>query len=361
MSRILFVTSSHPGGEGFIGAGEGVCESNLRNLIQQGHEVHVVCFSFPSQHENAEVVKLCKSYTVIEQSRWTSVLGILCNWSYGSLIAPWFFTRCSPGNRLHLKQKLETSLFDSIWIEFPSSLGFVSELKKRSIDYFVHDIVFQKVSRRPLLSLLKNQIGAIENRLSSHAERCHVMAEKDAVLLRNIGYAGEISVAPLHHVKAGVVPEGKPAWELIKSFAGRRNLVFFGNMQRAENHWSIVHFILFHFPKIKAKHPDACLWVVGIRPRFLLRVLAKFIAGIEITGAVDDPSPLLAAATLCIAPLRYGAGVKIKVLQMVDSGATVIATTIAAEGVAPDKRLIIADGKKFDMTVCEWLDNPDHP
>ena len=72
-------------------------------------------------------------------------------------------------------------------------------------------------------------------------------------------------------------------------------------------------------------------------------------------GAVDDPVLVFQAATLCVAPLRFGAGVKIKVLQMLDAGATVVATTVGAEGIAAKDSLVVADDAEFVTAVCRLM------
>lgn len=121
MARILFITSAHPGGSGFIGAGEGICEFSLRALVANGYEVHVLCFASLRQQPNPGVVALCASYRTLAQSGMQSLFGILRGWRWGSLLAPWFFTRCSPSNlRAVSKLHLPTPSSRMSGFEFPS-------------------------------------------------------------------------------------------------------------------------------------------------------------------------------------------------------------------------------------------------
>ena len=63
----------------------------------------------------------------------------------------------------------------------------------------------------------------------------------------------------------------------------------------------------------------------------LVRRLAR--PGLEIVGAVDDLGPVFASARLTIAPLRYGAGLKGKVIESLAAGVPCIGTRIAYEGI----------------------------
>ncbi|WP_019937299.1 glycosyltransferase [Bordetella sp. FB-8] len=352
---VLFLTSAHPGGSGFIGAGESLSAASLRDLVAAGHAVHVVCFAKAHQRANPEIVALCASYRVFGQSTWQTMLGILRGWRWGSLLAPWFFTRSSPRNLDAVGRILREGKFTRIWIDFPSSLGFAPRIKNLPIDYFVHDVVAQKIARRAALAWLSGWVTATEQRLLRCCYQCHVLSEKDKALLLAAGYAGKVEVCPPQDIKAGIVDVERTAASIVGEFSSCDNLVFFGNMRRAENHWSLMHFLVFHFPKLRKACPDVRLWVLGLAPRRSLRWLARLIGGVEVVGAVDDPVPVYQAASLCIAPLRYGAGVKIKVLQMLDAGATVVATPVGAEGIASHERLIVAESSEFVSAVQRAL------
>lgn len=355
-SKVLFLTSAHPGGRGMIGAGEGISEGNLRVLIDAGHEVHVLCLAPPTQSANRVVVGLCASYTTLNQSRWEAVLGVFNHVLDGGFVAPWFFTRGSPRNVTAVTELLSCELIRHVWIEFPSCLGFTPVLKGCEVEYFAHDVVSQKVGRQPLLKYLRSWVARVEGRLVASIQRCHVMSDKDAGLLLELGFVGTVVVSPPQNLKVGEVGASIPISQILNEFTGGRNLVFFGNMQRPENHKSIMHFLISSFPAIRRRHPDVQLWILGLGPRWTLKLLARIIKGVRVTGAIDDPTPAFAAATLCVAPLRFGAGVKIKVLQMLGAGAYVITTPIGAEGVPASERLVVVEDRAFAQSVIDHLD-----
>lgn len=354
--RILFLTSAHPGGSGCIGAGEGVGEGNLRALLEAGHEVHVLCLAPANQVANPAVVAACASYTHLRQTRWQALLGLLRNFWRGSWLAPWLFTRVSPKHVTAVVQELRRQQCSRVWIEFPSSLGFSEYLPDCELDYFVHDVVTQKIGRASFLKAIEPLVGHIESRLLTPFRCCHVISEKDADWLRKLGFTGSIAVKPPRSIKVGQVSDAQSIDRIIANFQGARNIVFFGNMKRAENHRSMMKFLLSSYRRIRRDCPSVQLWILGLGPRWSLRCLAWLLPGVHVTGPVDDPLPAFAAADLCIAPLLFGAGVKIKVLQMLEAGATVIATPVGAEGIAPSERLSVVDVREFPIAVARALE-----
>lgn len=53
---------------------------------------------------------------------------------------------------------------------------------------------------------------------------------------------------------------------------------------------------------------------------------------IDVTGAVPDVAPYLGRSRVALAPLRAGGGSRLKILEALDAGRPVVATTIGAEG-----------------------------
>ena len=354
-SRVLFITAFHPGGKGVIGAGEAISEDGLRALCAAGKHVYVLCLAPDNQVSNPNVVGLCHSYQTLPHSRMKAVQGVLHGISRGSLAAPWLFSRASKRNIEAARDIAQRNSIDEVRLDFPSTLGFAPMFGKLPVDYFVHDVVAQKIERRSLLHKIGPWVRRVECGLLRFVRCCLVMADKDHVFLRNMGYSGEIQIQPPARVRVGDVGGSRPVSGIIEAFGQGTNLVFFGSMRRPENHWSLMHFIAFRFPALRRACPDVRLWVMGLGPRLSLKLLARWVGGVAVVGAVDDPVPAFRAASLCLVPLRYGAGVKIKVLQMLEAGATVVSTPVGAEGIAPDARLVVADDAQLVATVSRLL------
>ena len=359
-TRILFITAFHPGGKGVIGAGEAISEDSLRALCAAGKQVYVLCLAPSNQVSNPNVVGLCHSYQTLPHSRMTAILGVLYGIFRGSLAAPWLFSRASKLNVEAARSVARQHGVEEVRLDFPSTLGFAAFFGKLPVDYFVHDVVAQKIERRSFLHVLGPWVRRAESRLLRHVRRCIVMADKDSDFLRNLGFSGEIEIQPPARVRVGDVGESRPISEIVGAFGQGSNLVFFGSMRRPENHWSLIYFIAFRFPALRKACPGVRLWVLGMGPRLSLKLLARWVGGVEVVGAVDDPVPAFRAASLCVVPLRFGAGVKIKVLQMLEAGATVVSTPVGAEGVAANTRLVVVEDTQLVQTLGRLLDGPVH-
>jgi len=114
-------------------------------------------------------------------------------------------------------------------------------------------------------------------------------------------------------------------------------MMFLGAMDRKENHEAMLWFLDAVFPTLRSTIPSARLLIVGAHPRPALLELCQKIEGVEVTGYVLDLQPLFAKAWLAIAPLRSGAGLKIKVVECLAQGLPVVTTAIGSEGITADK------------------------
>jgi hypothetical protein len=83
-------------------------------------------------------------------------------------------------------------------------------------------------------------------------------------------------------------------------------------------------------PLLRRSLPDVTVTLVGDAPPKEVRALSS--AAITVTGWVPHVEPYLASHCVAIAPLRYGAGLKGKIVQAMGAGLPVVTTTVGAEG-----------------------------
>jgi glycosyltransferase involved in cell wall biosynthesis len=83
-------------------------------------------------------------------------------------------------------------------------------------------------------------------------------------------------------------------------------------------------------PHLRYVDPSINLAIVGADPTMAVKALAG--PTVQVVGAVDDPRPWLARARVHLAPLRFGAGIKLKLLDSMAVGLPFVTTPVGAEG-----------------------------
>lgn len=128
--------------------------------------------------------------------------------------------------------------------------------------------------------------------------------------------------------------------------AQKPTLVFTGAMDYWPNIEGVQWFVEKIFPRIRAVVPDTNFYIVGSRPTAEIRRLER-IAGIVVTGFVEDVRDYLAAADVCVVPLRIARGIQNKILEAMAMGKPVVTTSQAFEGIkaVPGEEIITADGE----------------
>jgi glycosyltransferase involved in cell wall biosynthesis len=114
-------------------------------------------------------------------------------------------------------------------------------------------------------------------------------------------------------------------------------------------------------PLIVERHPDTKLYIVGQKPHSSLQSLSGN-KHVEITGWVSEVQPFLRAADVYVAPLRMGAGTRLKMLEAMASGCAVAATTVAASGLVAEAQnaMLLADTETtFANVVVRLLESPE--
>jgi GT2 family glycosyltransferase len=114
----------------------------------------------------------------------------------------------------------------------------------------------------------------------------------------------------------------------------RSAVLFVGGFDHLPNVDAAQWFVRDVLPIIRASKPDVEVWLVGSNPK--PEVLSLAAVGVTVTGCISDEelNQLYGQARLAIAPLRYGAGVKAKVVEAFAHGLPVVTTGIGAQGLS---------------------------
>jgi len=119
-------------------------------------------------------------------------------------------------------------------------------------------------------------------------------------------------------------------------FEERKNFVFIGNFLHEPN-WNTVQYLKETiWPIIKKQFPEAVLEVYGAYPSQKVLQLHQSKNGFFIMGRAKDASEVVKNARVVLAPIRFGAGLKGKLLEAMQCGTPSMTTTIGSEAMHAD-------------------------
>ena len=120
------------------------------------------------------------------------------------------------------------------------------------------------------------------------------------------------------------------------SFDQRENFVFIGNFLHEPN-WNSVQYLKESiWPLIKKQLPKAVLEIYGAYPSQKVFQLHDEKEGFLIKGRAESAKEVISKARVVLAPLRFGAGIKGKLLEAMQYGTPSVTTSIGAESMHAD-------------------------
>jgi GT2 family glycosyltransferase len=143
-------------------------------------------------------------------------------------------------------------------------------------------------------------------------------------------------------------------------YSHRNGLLFVGGFGHPPNVDAMMWFTREIWPAILRLHPVLRLTIVGSNPTPEITALAS--PAIDVLGYVPDKrlDELYASHRLVIVPLRFGGGIKGKIVEALWHGLPLLTTPVGAEGIpAADTCMRISSPERFGEALLELLDNPE--
>jgi GT2 family glycosyltransferase/glycosyltransferase involved in cell wall biosynthesis len=140
------------------------------------------------------------------------------------------------------------------------------------------------------------------------------------------------------------VAPGKPSFVLPgivdavsepTGFDERSDLLFFGGFLAgagSPNEDALLHLVSEVMPILWERDPELRLHVVGADPTPAVEALHG--ERINVVGYVADPAEWLARTRVHLSPMRFGSGIKLKLLDTIAAGQPFVTTAVGAEGLS---------------------------
>ncbi len=217
---------------------------------------------------------------------------------------------------------------------------------KEKRQFTTDDLLVEDVAKREIASILRCDISLM-------------ISEFEMELLQKVF---KIDADLLYYLPLLMEPIDVSTIQNLPSFEERANFVFIGNFLHEPN-WNAVQYLKETiWPLIRKQMPEAILQIYGAYPSQKVLQLHKPGKGFYIMGRADDAQEVVQNARVVLAPLRFGAGIKGKLLEAMQCGTPSVTTTIGAEsmyGDLPWNGFIADDTEVFaDKAVELYQDKP---
>lgn len=170
----------------------------------------------------------------------------------------------------------------------------------------------------------------IEQQVMRDTDLTLVVSDTEVELIRQEVPGVDVTLLPNVHA-ARPTPAG---------FDERADIVFVGSFQHPPNVDAVLWFVDEILPLVHDRLPDVVFRVVGGDVPESIRLRSG--PGVVVEGWVRDLTPVYANARLSVAPLRYGAGMKGKVVDALAHGVPVAATLHGIEGMPVEIAELVA-------------------
>ncbi|HEY0891601.1 MAG TPA: glycosyltransferase [Cellvibrio sp.] len=240
---------------------------------------------------------------------------------------------------------------------------YLSALKKFPdihVTYYGHDLHFARI---------KNEAEVTNNsRLLKEAEDCLLLESKiwssvDVVLYPSDEETGFINsnypAVNAQTISPYVYPHA--ANYVAREVVNNKKIIFVAGFGHPPNTDAAKWFVSDILPEIKKTIDDVKVYLIGSNPSDEVKALAS--DNIIVTGYVTDEQ-LLAyymSARVAVVPLRYGAGIKNKVIEAMAYGAPLVTTDVGAQGLLGLEEVtsVTSSAEQFSAYVCEIINDDE--
>lgn len=119
-------------------------------------------------------------------------------------------------------------------------------------------------------------------------------------------------------------------------FENRQHFITIGNFLHEPNYNAVLYLKDTIWPLIRKQLPEAELHVYGAYASQKVNQLHNEKQGFFIKGFAEDVNVVMKQAKVCLAPIRFGAGLKGKLIDAMQNGTPMVTSTVGAEGMFGD-------------------------
>ena len=225
--------------------------------------------------------------------------------------------------------------FNYVYLQRPEIgqkyIDLIRQYFSRKIFYFAHDMHYIRLSREYNITHdekkleLSKMLKKIEMDIFSKVDIIHVVGNYEYQILKEKFDKKIIRNIPIYIYD-------KQLSNIEKDFSKRKDLIFVGGFLHSPNKDAVLWFSQYIYPKIVDRFQDMIWHIVGSNiPDEIIKLESK---NIKIEGFLSDEDlySLYQKCRIAIVPLRFGAGVKGKIVEAAYNQIPIVTTSIGGEG-----------------------------
>ena len=242
--------------------------------------------------------------------------------------------------------------FDVVFIDYFSMYQYIPDSFKGRKILHTHNAEYIMWERKTPLEknpLIKFLIYLESKRVKNYEK--HIYENADDILCVSSNDVENIKKIVTDKNKITLIPttgdDGLLSLPEIDYGGTEQSILYMGTLSWDSNTDGLIWFIKNCWNIIEKKNQGVKLYIIGESPGKKLKKIVKRFKNIVLTGYIDDPEEYYRKSRVFIAPLRFGSGIKVKVLNAMCRGIPAVTTQVGAEGI-----------EAADMVHLGIADNP---
>ncbi|PID93909.1 MAG: hypothetical protein CSA95_05440 [Bacteroidetes bacterium] len=318
--------------------------SIIEGLLKAGHQVKVLAVSsdkHPIIMENIPEAYRKKTgfettYLTLTPRPWDAFLNLFTRKSY------------------HIQRFISKEMENLEMLHVTPYIHVIRKFSKARIILRAHNIehlIWERIAastrnpiKRAYLTYLASSLKRYELHILKEVDGLAAITPVDGAFFRR-----QQPGLPVADIPFGITPRPSPP-EVEEEFPA---LFHLGSMSWMPNSDGIRWFLDNVWPLVNRKYPHLKCYLAGRgMPQWLLERKDPNIINV---GEVADARKFMRSKPIMIVPLLSGSGIRIKIIEGMQEGRTIISTTIGAEGICytPGKDLLIADTPEAFVQMIE--------
>lgn len=232
---------------------------------------------------------------------------------------------------------IEIDGYDKVIIDQPLGMKLIDRIRAKEIILMAYDsmnLYFKRKSGIGNISLVENAYNniqskyykSIQKKFYNKFNKVYFVSNNDAKYEKELN---NINTNKIDYINLGV---DYIKYDISKYKKHEENIIIFtGIMDYAPNKDAAIFFAKKIMPEIIKTNVNCKFIIVGKNPDEEILMLQN--ENIVVTGFVDDMVEYMAKAKVYVSPLRFGTGMKNKVLEAMSCNKAIVASDVSVEGI----------------------------